>query len=213
VLGVNLPDGLRANPAEPRGRAAWLSITAAIIRAAASHLQINSTELAAGIRPWIDFSGRLQAEMFVYETLPNGASYASEVADDVEIILERARNLARSCPGECESACYGCLLDYGNQRQTASWTVTSPSTSSTTSSKEPLRTYPIRFTADLGLAEAPRVRAGGILQPRRHRGGGAARTGRPRNGDTLCAQPRRPEQRQEHRRGRVELADGGVQDL
>ncbi len=117
VLGIDLPDSMNANPAEPRGRATWLSVMAAIIRAAASYLQINSTELAAGIRPWVDFSRRLQAEVFVYDTLPNGAGYASEVADNIEVILERARNLAQNCPGKCESACYSCLLDYGNQRQ------------------------------------------------------------------------------------------------
>ena len=117
VLGVDLPHSMNASPAEPRGRAAWLSVTAAIIRAAASYLQINSSELAAGIRPWVDFSGRLQAEVFVYDTLPNGAGYASEVAESVESILREARDLAEHCPAECESACYSCLLDYGNQRQ------------------------------------------------------------------------------------------------
>ena len=117
VLGINLPHNMNANPAEPRGRAAWLSVTAAVIRAAASYLQINSSELAAGIRPWVDFSGRLQAEVFVYDTLPNGAGYASEVAENVEEILKRARDIAMLCPAGCESACYSCLLDYGNQRQ------------------------------------------------------------------------------------------------
>ncbi len=117
MLGINLPHNMNANPAEPRGRAAWLSVTAAIIRAAASYLQINSSELAAGIRPWVDFSGRLQAEVFVYDTLPNGAGYASEVAENIEEILKRARDIAMLCPAGCESACYSCLLDYGNQRQ------------------------------------------------------------------------------------------------
>ena len=117
VLGIDLPHNMNANPAEPRGRAVWLSITAAIIRASASYLQINSSELAAGIRPWIDFSGRLQAEVFVYDTLPNGAGYAGEVAENIEEILKCARDLAMLCPAECESACYSCLLDYGNQRQ------------------------------------------------------------------------------------------------
>ncbi|MGI8650162.1 MAG: DEAD/DEAH box helicase [Rubrobacter sp.] len=117
VLGIDLPDGLDANPAEPRGRAAWLSVAAAIIRAAASYLQIHSSEIAAGTRPRVDFSNHLQAEVFVYDTLPNGAGYASEVSDNIEEILDLARDLVRNCPEGCEAACYSCLLDYGNQRQ------------------------------------------------------------------------------------------------
>jgi Domain of unknown function (DUF1998) len=52
----------------------------------------------------------------VYDTLPNGAGYAEEVAANVEDILRGALALCAQCPGECETACYGCLLDYGNQR-------------------------------------------------------------------------------------------------
>ncbi len=117
MLAVDLPDVLDANPTQPGGRAAWLSLGAALLRAAASHLQIDAAELAAGVRPWTHADGRLLGEVFVYDTLPNGAGYAEEVALNVEDILRRARNLCARCPGRCETACYGCLLDYGNQRQ------------------------------------------------------------------------------------------------
>ncbi len=117
MLGVNLPESMDADPTVPAGRAAWLSLGSAILRAAATHLQIDASELAVGMRPWVDPDGRLLGEVFLYDTLPNGAGYADEVAENIEQILKLASDLCASCPGQCETACYGCLLDYGNQQQ------------------------------------------------------------------------------------------------
>lgn len=118
LVAVNLPDdSLRLDPRRPRGRAAWLSLGSALVRAAAGHLQISASELAVGARPWMQPGGRLLGEVFLYDTLPNGAGYAEEVAAEIEGILRRARELCLSCPGRCETACYHCLLESGNQQQ------------------------------------------------------------------------------------------------
>lgn len=117
ILAVNLPDTMDANPTIPAGRAAWLSLGSALLRAAAAHLQVDASELAVGMRPCTHHSGRLLGEVFLYDTLPNGAGYADEVAENIEEILKLALELCDNCPGECETACYSCLLDYGNQQQ------------------------------------------------------------------------------------------------
>lgn len=117
ILGVDLPETLGADPTRPSGRAAWLSLGAALQRAAATYLQIEAAELDVGMRPWIHHSGRLLGEVFLYDTLPNGAGYADEVATNIEAILKEAYELSAQCPGRCETACYSCLLDYGNQQQ------------------------------------------------------------------------------------------------
>lgn len=117
LLGVNLPITMDANATDPVGRAAWYSLGTALLQAAATHLQIDPDELAVGIRPWQRQDGRLHAEVFLYDTLPNGAGYAEEVAEDITSILERAWALCTECPdANCEGACYRCLLDYTNQR-------------------------------------------------------------------------------------------------
>lgn len=117
IVAANLPPWLAASPRVPSGRAAWWSFGTALLRAAATHLQIASTELAVGVRPWPHPDGqRLLGEVFLYDTLPNGAGYAEEVASEIEDILVRARQLAEACPSHCEAACYRCLLEYGNQR-------------------------------------------------------------------------------------------------
>lgn len=116
LLAVDLPDSLDANPRRPGGRAAWVSLGTAVLRAAAAHLQIDPGELAVGVRPWRSSHERLLGEVFFYDTLPNGAGYAEEVAKELDAILNRARELVAACPGTCEAACYRCLLDYRNQR-------------------------------------------------------------------------------------------------
>jgi hypothetical protein len=69
-----------------------------------------------GIRPWrVPDTNALSAEVFLYDTLPNGAGYAEEVAVESEQIFRRALDFVNNCAGECPTACYHCLLDYGNQ--------------------------------------------------------------------------------------------------
>ncbi len=120
LVAVELPATLVANPIYPKGRAAWLSFGNALLRAAATYLQIDTNELAVGMRPWQHPDGRLMGEVFLYDTLPNGAGYADEFVRNIEQILEVAHDISANCRNtDCETACYRCLLDYGNQRNHA----------------------------------------------------------------------------------------------
>jgi ATP-dependent helicase YprA (DUF1998 family) len=114
LFGVELPPELDASITEPAGRAAWHSLGAAMVRAASIHLQIDPDELAVGIRAW-PRRQRLHAEVFLYDTLPNGAGYAQECVEEIQGILDVARELCERCPSGCDAACYECLLDYTNQ--------------------------------------------------------------------------------------------------
>ncbi len=116
LCGVALPPGFTADPRIPSGRGAWLSLATALRQGAAAHLQVNPDELAMGIRPWQQPGlTALSAEFYLYDTLPNGAGYAAEVAEDMDHVLARALDYAEHCTAHCETACYRCLLDYGNQ--------------------------------------------------------------------------------------------------
>jgi len=120
LLGVDITQNMEIDPRTPGGRAAWLSLGTALRQGAAAFLQIDPEELAMGIRPWPDVAmSRLLAEVYLYDTLPNGAGYAKEIAADLGPILERAAAVVANCPEACETACYRCLLEYGNQRHHA----------------------------------------------------------------------------------------------
>ena len=114
LFGLNLPTGYNGDPSTTAGRAVWLSLGSALLRAASAELQIDPSELAMGIRPWRRGS-RLSAEVYLYDTLPNGAGYAKKIAeaDVLEGILQRATAICHDCT--CAGACYSCLLDYSNQ--------------------------------------------------------------------------------------------------
>lgn len=118
LLGVVLPPGHIANPKTKSGRGLWLSLGTALRQGAAAHLQVDPEELAMGIRPWTQ-PGRveLSAEIFLYDTLPNGAGYARELAAEFDGVLTRAWTIVNDCAGDCTTACYHCLYDYGNQRE------------------------------------------------------------------------------------------------
>jgi len=116
LFGLNLPPGYVGDPKKSSGRAIWLSMGSAVLRAAAAELQIDPSELAMGMRPWRVSSGVLSGEVYLYDTLPNGAGYARAIADltTLRAIFERAVVICAKC--DCTGACYNCLLDYSNQR-------------------------------------------------------------------------------------------------
>ena len=117
LLGVALATGMHADATDSVGRAVWLSLGTALLHASSTYLQIDPDELAMGIRPWMREDGRLHAEIFLYDTLPNGAGYAQEIAENIDFVMERAWILCSECSDRsCQGACYRCLLDYTNQR-------------------------------------------------------------------------------------------------
>jgi hypothetical protein len=114
LFGLNLPTGYNGDPRTTSGRAVWLSLGSALLRAASAELQIDPSELAMGTRPW-QRGTSLSAEVYLYDTLPNGAGYARAIAqqDTLAAILERATAICHRCT--CAGACYSCLLDHSNQ--------------------------------------------------------------------------------------------------
>ncbi len=120
ILRVNWPDRLWADPTAKEGRAALYSLAYCLGRGAATALQVEPSELAVGVRPvpsTDEFGSiRLGGDVYLFDTLPGGAGYAREVAENFEAILGEARELAADCSGGCSTACYKCLLDYSNQR-------------------------------------------------------------------------------------------------
>lgn len=117
LLGVELPRQMNADVRDVHGRAAWISFGTAVTRAASFYLQIDPSEIAVGTRPWPrgEAAETIHAEVFLYDTLPNGAGYARDTVEPeiLEAVLNEALDLTLHC--RCERACYSCLLDYGNQ--------------------------------------------------------------------------------------------------
>lgn len=101
-------------------RAAWYSFAFYLRSAAAKVLDIDPNELQSGLRT-VDKDGVVSAEIFLADTLQNGAGYATHLGrpsvfyDLLEYMLKPEGYALRSHgKGLCDSACYDCLKDYSN---------------------------------------------------------------------------------------------------
>ena len=57
----------------------------------------------------------MEAEVFLYDTLPGGAGFASQLAERGEELIERALHLMENCPENCDASCYRCLRSFKNK--------------------------------------------------------------------------------------------------
>ncbi|GAA3397545.1 DEAD/DEAH box helicase [Cryptosporangium minutisporangium] len=118
VFGVNrMPDGLRIRPTTPAGRGAWASLGYLLRDTAVKWLDIGSDEIEIGVYPRVR-DGELVGEVFVADSLENGAGYARRLADLFDDLLEEADvfvgKLESHGGAPCDSSCHRCLRDYGN---------------------------------------------------------------------------------------------------
>ncbi|HEY3545168.1 MAG TPA: DEAD/DEAH box helicase [Propionicimonas sp.] len=122
VLTVALrttPTGLAIDPRIPAGRGAWASLGFLFRDAAAKWLDIGPDEIEVGVHPR-PVDGSVQGQMFIADTLENGAGYAKRMEERFEELLDVADGYARGLRTHgddrpCDSSCYRCLRDYANR--------------------------------------------------------------------------------------------------
>ena len=93
------------------------TICEAVTNAACARLELEANELQAEYRPALTPEGRagLEAEIYIYDTLPGGAGFAKRVGDIGLPIFEDALKLLETCPDRCDRSCYRCLRGYKNK--------------------------------------------------------------------------------------------------
>ena len=96
---------LKSNPW--LGRAAQ-SLAEALRLVASKELDIEFTELVTGYR-----QRGTSIDIYMYDSLSSGAGYAVSIAKQINVLLDKAKELLSGC--DCDSACYKCLKHYRNQ--------------------------------------------------------------------------------------------------
>jgi ATP-dependent helicase YprA (DUF1998 family) len=93
------------------------TVSEALAKAACQMLEIEAGELMAEYRPALTPGGRsgLEAEIFLYDTLPGGAGFAGQLAGRGEDLFHRALRLMKTCPDSCDASCYRCLRSFKNK--------------------------------------------------------------------------------------------------
>jgi ATP-dependent helicase YprA (DUF1998 family) len=106
VLGIRTwPVGINAAPLRVEGRASLYSLGFLLRRAAAVRLDIHERELKIGLRVMQDPNGQVIGQIFMSDSLENGAGYSSYFGNPAE-----AEDLLRFVVGQTSSGFYGPLV-------------------------------------------------------------------------------------------------------
>lgn len=119
LVSLHVSPPLRLKPGTYPTQVAMRTISEALARASCLMLAIEPGEIQAEFRPALtkDSAGRdgLEAEVFIYDTLPGGAGFSTLAAQDTRRLFELALEVLRTCPERCESSCYRCLRSFKNK--------------------------------------------------------------------------------------------------
>lgn len=93
------------------------TISEAITKAACQRLGLEATELQAEYRPALTAAGHLglEAEIYVYDTLPGGAGFSKRAGELGLALFQDALEILEHCPDRCDRSCYRCLRSYKNK--------------------------------------------------------------------------------------------------
>jgi len=53
--------------------------------------------------------------IFLYDTLPGGAGFSSQLVDRGDELLQHALKIVKTCPENCDASCYRCLRSFKNK--------------------------------------------------------------------------------------------------
>lgn len=117
LISLRVDEPLTLRPQFESTRVVLRTLSEALTIHALQALSLGSGELQAEFRPALTPEGRagLEAEIYMYDTLPGGAGFAQRVGRLGRSLLEGTLELLESCPANCSSSCYRCLRSYQNQ--------------------------------------------------------------------------------------------------
>ncbi|MBA4226228.1 MAG: DEAD/DEAH box helicase [Hyphomonas sp.] len=117
LFSLRVAKPIQLRPAHTATMVALRTVSEALASTASQILGIEPGELMAEYRPAITPAGvsGLEAEIFLYDTLPGGAGFAPQVANRGLELLEHALQLVKGCPEGCDSSCYRCLRSFKNK--------------------------------------------------------------------------------------------------
>lgn len=117
LFSMDVAAPLRLLPGQYPTDVALRTVSEALAKAASQLLEIEPGELMAEYRPSLTPEGRdgLKAEIFLYDTLPGGAGFASQLVDRGAELFQHALRLVKTCPENCDASCYRCLRSFKNK--------------------------------------------------------------------------------------------------
>lgn len=117
LFSMRVKAPMRLRPGDYPTDVALRTVSEALAKAGAKLLEVEPGELLAEFRPALTKSGAagLEAEIFLYDTLPGGAGFATQLADRGDELFRDALDLLKTCPEDCDASCYRCLRSFKNK--------------------------------------------------------------------------------------------------
>ncbi len=114
-LQVNVPITLR--PGLLSTETALRTLCEALTLAGTQLLALESGEIQAEFRPALTEAGStgLEAEIYLYDTLPGGAGFSPHLGEFGLELFNRALRILENCSDHCDRSCYRCLRSYKNK--------------------------------------------------------------------------------------------------
>lgn len=114
-LRVSAPMSLK--PGHTSTLVALRTVSEALAAAACHLLELEPGELMAEFRPALTPAGTtgLEAEVFLYDTLPGGAGFSTQLPELSLALFEKALDLLVNCEEDCDASCYRCLRSFKNK--------------------------------------------------------------------------------------------------
>jgi ATP-dependent helicase YprA (DUF1998 family) len=117
LLRLTVDDPVTLRPELLSTQIALRTLAEAITMVAAERLELEPGDLQAEHRPALSPGGHrgMEAEIYVYDTLPGGAGFAHRVGEMGVDLYKEVIHLLENCQGRCERSCYRCLRSFGNR--------------------------------------------------------------------------------------------------
>ena len=114
-LRVKPPMSLK--PGHTSTLVALRTVSEALAAAGCQLLELEPGEVMAEFRPALTPAGAtgLEAEVFLYDTLPGGAGFSTQLTESPVELFQTALDILTSCEEGCDASCYRCLRSFKNK--------------------------------------------------------------------------------------------------
>lgn len=117
LFSMRVEKPIELKPVHYSTHVALRTVSEALAKSAGQLLEIEPGELMAEFRPALTIGGKSgkDVEIFLYDTLPGGAGFATQVAGRGLELFQGALHLLKHCPEDCDGSCYRCLRSFKNK--------------------------------------------------------------------------------------------------
>ena len=117
LFSMRVEKPIELKPVHYSTQVALRTVSEALAKAACQLLEVEAGELMAEFRPALTIPGKSgkEVEIFLYDTLPGGAGFSTQIAGRGLELFQRAHSLLKNCPEACDGSCYRCLRSFKNK--------------------------------------------------------------------------------------------------